>query len=139
MIKYTLCDLEAEGYTIENAKITSVDLSMGDHSCLTSSIVLKGAGWGCSYGGYCLGHGYLGAPDDFFDGSPQGIEYIERIMDVVGVGRFNDLPGKYVRVATKGWGSPIKIIGNIINDKWFDSDSFFKDKEAEEDVHSGDK
>ena len=48
------------------------------------------------------------------------------IMNVVGVERFNDMKGKYVRVAIKGLGSPVKIIGNIIEDKWFDPELFFK-------------
>lgn len=53
-----------------------------------------------------------------------------RIMDVVGVSRLEDMKGKYIRVATKGWGSTVKIIGNIINNRWFDYDSFFKEKES---------
>ena len=53
-----------------------------------------------------------------------------RIMDVVGVSRLEDMKGKYIRVATKGLGSTVKIIGNIINNRWFDYDSFFKDKES---------
>ncbi len=117
--------LVAAGYKIENAKITSVDLSMEDHGCLTLSMVLDGGGWGCTYGGYCLGHGYLGASS--FDGSPKGLEYIMRIMDTVGVSKFSELEGKYVRVATKGWGGIIKIIGNVIKDQWFDPEAFFKD------------
>lgn len=47
-------------------------------------------------GGYCLGHGYLGAKK--FNGSPKGIEEIMRIMDVVGVDEFSKLAGKYIRV-----------------------------------------
>ena len=39
------------------------------------------------------------------------------------------LKGKYVRVATKGWVNPIKIIGNLIEDRWFDYESFYRDKE----------
>lgn len=31
-----------------------------------------------------------------------------RIMDVVGVSRLEDMKGKYIRVATKGWGSTVK-------------------------------
>ena len=50
-----------------------------------------------------------------------------RIMDTVGVEKFQDLKGKYVRVATKGWGDSVKIIGNIIKDKWFDVETFFAD------------
>ena len=57
----------------------------------------------------------------------KGLEYIMRIMDTVGVSRFSELEGKYVRVATKGWGDIIKIIGNVIKDQWFDPEAFFKD------------
>lgn len=116
--------LESEGYTIENAKITNVDLSMEDHGCLTLSMALDGYGWGCVYGGCCLGKGYLGASK--FEGSAKGLEYIMRVMDTVGVSKLKDMEGRYIRVATQGWGSSIKIIGNIIEDKWFDPTEFFK-------------
>ncbi len=128
MINYTYDKLTEFGYTIENALITNVDLSMADHGCLTLAMTLQGDGWGVVYGGYCLGKGYLGADDDFFSGSAAGMEYLMRIMDTVGVERFQDLKGKYVRVATKGWGSQVKIIGNILKDKWFDAETFFTDK-----------
>ncbi len=127
MIKWNKELLLEEGYKIENAKITFVDLSMEDHGCLTLRMGLDGSGWGCVYGGYCLGHGYVGA--DEFEGSAKGMEYLMRIMDVVGVGRFDLMKGVFVRTATKGWGDSVKIIGNIIEDKWFDPESFFKDKE----------
>ena len=128
MTHYTQDKLTEAGYTIENALIEKVDLSMADYGCLTLAMTLQGGGWGVTYGGYCLGKGYLGADDDFFDGSAAGMEYLMRIMDTVGVERFQDLKGKYVRVATKGWGDQVKIIGNIIKDKWFDAETFFTDK-----------
>ena len=128
MKKYTQEQLIEAGYKIENALITNVDLSMADHGCLTLVMTLEGVGWGVVYGGYCLGKGYLGADDDFFDGSAAGMEYLIRIMDTVGVEKFQDLKGKYIRVATKGWGDPVKIIGNVIKDKWFDAETFFADK-----------
>ena len=131
MKKYTQEQLIESGYSIENALITNVDLSMADHGCLTLAMTLEGGGWGVVYGGYCLGKGYLGADDDFFDGSAAGMEYLIRIMDTVGVEKFQDLKGKYVRVANKGWGSSVKIIGNIIKDKWFDAETFFADKEED--------
>ena len=118
-------DLIDRGYKIQNALIKSVDLSMQDHAVMTLSMVLNGCGWGCTYGGYALGQGYLGSDD--FDGSAKGMESIMRIMDVVGVERFNDLKGKYVRVATKGWGTTVKIIGNVLTDHWFDIEEFFKE------------
>lgn len=128
MIKYSLAKLIDQGYTVENAKITKADLSMADYGCLTLSMTLEGNGWGVVYGGYCLGKGCLGAGEDDFSGSAAGTEYLMRIMDVVGVEKFQDLKGKYVRVANKGWGSTIKIIGNIIQDQWFDAETFFTDK-----------
>ena len=129
MKKYTQEQLTEAGYSIENALITNIDLSMADHGCLTLAMTLEGSGWGAVYGGYCLGKGYLDADDDFFDGSAAGMEYLIRIMDTIGVEKFQDLKGKYVRVATKGWGNSVKIIGNIINNKWFDAETFFADKE----------
>ena len=129
MKKYTQEQLIASGYSIKNALIKNIDLSMADHGCLTLAMTLEGGGWGVVYGGYCLGKGYLGADDDFFDGSAAGMEYLIRIMDTVGVEKFQDLKGKYVRVAAKGWGNSVKIIGNIINDKWFDTETFFADKD----------
>lgn len=129
MKQHSFDELISNGYKVENALIKSVDISMADHGCITSSITLDGGSWGCVFGGYCLGHGYIGATE--FDGSPKGIEMIAQIMNIVGVERFNDMPGKYIRVAVKGWGDTIKIIGNIIKDQWFDVESFFsEDKEV---------
>lgn len=118
-------DLIAAGYRIENAQIESVSLTMADHGCLTLELGLKGSGWGCMYGGYCLGKGYLGAKE--FSGSAKGLEAIMQIMNVIGVDDLFKAKGKYVRVATKGWGSTIKIIGNVIDDLWFDYEEFFKE------------
>lgn len=128
MKNYTYEQLIASGYSIKNALIENIDLSMADHGCLTLEMTLEGDDWGVVYGGYCLGKGYLDADDDFFDGSAAGMEYLIRIMDTVGVEKFQDLKGKYVRVATKRWDDPVKIIGNIIKDKWFDAETFFADK-----------
>lgn len=127
MKKYTEEQLKSKGYELLNAKITNVSLNMKNHGCVTLDICLDGHGWGVVYGGYCLGKGYLGAEDNFFKGSAQGMEAIIRIMDTIGVDDLDNMVGKYVRVASKGLGSSIKIIGNIIEDKWFDYESFFED------------
>lgn len=129
MKKWTRNELEEAGYRIENATITKVDLSMADHGCLTLSMVLDGGGWGCVYGGYVLGKGYVGASDEFFEGSKKGMESIMRIMDVLDCDAFNQMKGKIIRVATEGLRSSIKIIGNAINDKWFDAESFFEEED----------
>ena len=124
----TLDKLITAGYSVQNAKITNVSLNTKDYGCLTLAMTLEGCGWGVVYGGYCLGKGYLGAEE--FEGSTKGMEAIMRIMNVVGVSDLLDMKDKYVRVATKGWGSTVKIIGNIINDIWFDYETFFKGGEV---------
>ena len=125
MKEWTTGDLINNGYEIENGKITSINLSMADYGCIVLEMTVEGNGIGFVFGGNALGHGYLGA--DHFDSTDHALVYIMRIMDTVGVERFNDLKGKYIRFATKGWGYSPKIIGNIISDKWFDTASFFKD------------
>lgn len=114
---------------IVNVKITSVSLTMADHGCLTFWITLDGDGWGVNIGGYCIGHGYLGA--DKFDSTGLGLEAMMRIMDTVGVSRWEDLKGEYVRAEVDGWGGTVTKIGNILKDKWFDIDEFFKEKQKE--------
>lgn len=112
-----------EELEIKNAKITNVSLSMEDHGCLTFYITLDGGGWGCNYGGYCIGKGYLGAKEFYSTGA--GLEVLMRIMDTVGVECWEDLKGKYCRVKTEGWGGTIQAIGNILIDKWFDIKEFY--------------
>lgn len=111
---------------IENAKIKDVNLSMADYGCLVLEMQLEGNGWGVIFGGRVLGHGYVGAKE--FEGGPRGIEEIMRIMDVVGVSRFNEMKDKYVRIEVEGWGTSISKIGNIVEDKWFDYTEFYGDE-----------
>lgn len=131
MIDWSESLLKESGYRIGNSLIESADLNMENHGCLDMTLSLRGQVDVC-FGGYVLGIGYLDDGDDF-KGSAAGLEYIMRVMDVVGVERFQDLKGKYVRVAHKGLGSSVKIIGNITREKWFDAESFFKDKKENAD------
>ena len=126
MKKWTEKELIEAGYTIQNAFIRNVDLSTENYCCADLSIVLDGDGWGVVYGGYCLGKGGKAYKIDEIEGSAEGMTAILTIMHVVGVDRLNDMKGKYVRVATKGWGDTVKIIGNVIQDEWFDYGTFFK-------------
>ena len=119
-------ELIAKGYEIWNGKITSADLDMSAHGCITMWLAIDGGGKGVCFGGICLGHGYVGADPDFFDASGNAMVYVMRIMDVIGVEKFSELEGQYVRVASPGWGGSVKIIGNIIKDHWFDAKSFYE-------------
>lgn len=98
---------------------------MEDHGVLSYELTLEGKGWGVCFGGIVIGKGYLGAKE--FSGSAKGTEAIMRIMDTVGVARWTDLTGKYVRVVNEGRGSTIHKIGHVIEDKWFDQKEFFKE------------
>lgn len=117
---------------ILNAQITKVSLTMEDYGCLTFWLTLEGNGWGCGFGGYCIGNGYLGATE-FIAKRGDGLEAMMRIMDVVGVSTWEDLKGKYLRVQLpdNNWGGSVKTIGNMIKDKWFNIEEFFATKKED--------
>lgn len=103
---------------IHNAKITGTMLGIEDHGLFTSFIYLDWEGGGIGVGGYLLG-------------GESGIKFIEETLKVVGVGKWEDLKGRYCRVETDGWGAPARGIGNILKDEWLYPKEFFaKFKEA---------
>ena len=53
------------------------------------------------------------------------MEAISKVLEVVGVDKWEDLPGKYIRFEDNGWGSKVTKIGNIIEEKWLDLEEFF--------------
>lgn len=132
MIDWTEEKLSKAGYHIKNAKIVSIDLSTADYCAADLRIVLDGSGWGVTYGGYKLAHAGTYIKFDEIEGSKEGFEAILKIMWVLDSDSLKDLKGQYIRVATRGWGESVKIIGHITKDKWFDYGSFFE-KETEDD------
>lgn len=54
-------------------------------------------------------------------------------MKVVGVSRWEDLKGKYIRVVSNGWGSTLKTIGNLMKDEWFNITEFFTEYDIGDD------
>ena len=113
---------------ILNAQITKVSLGYEDHGILTFGLSLNIAdGTCCTFGGYAL---------DEYDKKTKkrycpaySMELITRIMKAVGVSRWEDLKGKYIRVVSNGRSSIIKKIGNLMKNDWFDIDAFFKEYE----------
>lgn len=112
---------------IKNARITSTMLGREDHGILTFMIYIKfDSGMHCGVGGYVL---------DEYDPvnkvrifKPKSMEVISKILDVVGVNSWEELPGKYIRFEDNGWGSMVTKIGNIMEDKWLDFKEFFSVK-----------
>lgn len=126
MIDWTEEKLIEAGYRIQNALIINVDLSTVNFCSADLAITLEGDGWGVVIGGYKLAHAGTYIKFDEVQGHKEGFELILKIMWVLDSDSLFDLKGKYVRVATKGWGDSVKIIGHIIKDQWFDYGSFFK-------------
>lgn len=103
---------------IENVSIESTMLGREDHGIMSAMLMVSGDGWGCGFGGYAM---------DRYDeakkariGHAFGMEFIARVLDVVGVEKWEDLPGKHIRVETEGLGGGILRIGHITKNKWFD-------------------
>ncbi|RXA58454.1 hypothetical protein EQ871_17040 [Enterococcus casseliflavus] len=109
--------------TIENAEITGTLLGYGEHGILTFSIGLKGSGWGVNYGSRAL-DGYIKKEGERKP-NHAAMSVIPEILKVVGVRKWEDLKGKYVRVETNGLGRTVTKIGNLIDDVWLDLDEFF--------------
>lgn len=108
---------------INNAKIVGTRLGRQDHGILTFTVFIESEMFSCGVGGYALDE-YGGKPGKR-KYSAKGIEAISKILDTVGVDKWEDLLGKYIRFEDNGWGSTITKIGNIIEDKWFDLEEFF--------------
>lgn len=100
---------------IKNAKIESTMLGIEDHGIMTCFLYLD-------YGGSCQGFGGYGL-DSYNEslkrrvGTDYGLEFIKCILDTVGVEKWEDLPGKYIKADADF--DRVRGIGNIIKDKWF--------------------
>lgn len=107
-----------------NAIITSATIKE-EHGVLSAWLMLDYGGSGQGFGGYVL---YL--PQSFtHHKDPQnncaGI-FIWRCMEIGGVDSWSQLVGKSVRVRKDDEFGPIKAIGHIIKDNWFDPEAEFK-------------
>jgi len=101
---------------IKNAIITKVDLSIGDHGCLSCWVhVMYNKESGQGFGGINLCSLNRVAKDEIH--SIAG-HFICRVMQIADVTNWNDLIGKSIRVKSEA--HTIAAIGNIINDDWFD-------------------
>lgn len=109
---------------IKNAKIRSTMLDREDHGIMSFSIFIEfDRGTCCGVGGYALDRHDKETETRVYTAA--GMEAISEILDVVGVNKWEDLPGKYIRFEDNGWGSTVDKIGNIMEDKWFNLREFF--------------
>ena len=100
-----------------NAKIISTMLGYEDHGMLTCFLHLEQDSVGQGFGGYRL--------DKSKGWSIYTDFWIKRILETVGVNRWEGLKGKHIRVKGMEFGV-IEGIGHITNDKWFFPDEELK-------------
>ncbi len=92
-------------------------LGFEDHGLMTCMLYLDFGGISQGFGGYHL----------------KGVamyETVSEILKVVGVEKWEDLKGEYIRVGYKekeGHGR-IHKIGNLLKDEWFCPEEFYKQK-----------
>lgn len=112
---------------IKNAKITSTMIGREDHGIMTFMLYIEfDSHISCGVGGYSLDQYDPDTETRVF--KAKSMEIISKILDVVGVDSWEQLPEKYIRFEDDGWGSRITKIGNIIEDKWIDFEEFFVGK-----------
>jgi hypothetical protein len=102
-----------------NAQITSTSLGYEDHGILTCWLQLKYGSGGQGFGGYGLDGPPLVRFGNDREPSVHCGFWIARILDTVGVEKWEDLKGKHIRVAKADEWGLIDGIGHITEDKWF--------------------
>ena len=112
---------------VKNARITSTMLGREDHGIMTFMIYIDAGNFSCGVGGFCLDEFNMDSQTRVF--RAKSMKAVSEILNVVGVDKWEDLPGKYIRFEDDGWGSTVTKIGNIIDDKWFDMKNFFSEGE----------
>ena len=105
---------------IFNAVIKSTMLGIEDHGFLTFFLHMEWDNVGQGFGGYAL--------DSRGSQSTQhlSISCIKKILETVGVDRWENLPGKYVRIEIKSLNDKIDSIGHITENKWCNPSNHFK-------------
>ena len=105
-----------------NAVITSTTITTDEHGCLGCWLHLDYGGSGQGFGAWAL---YL--PKSFTHHkllSHVG-HFIYRVMEVAGVDKWDQLPGKTIRVRAEH--SQVHAIGHIVKDIWFEPSKEFKE------------
>ena len=106
----------------KNAVITGTFLGLEDHGFLSAFVYLDYGGSRQGFGGYALGtpaSGKLNINCGLF---------LSRVLEVVGVEKWEQLPGRSVRVQADH--CKVRAIGHFIRDQWFIPEREFVNDDA---------
>ena len=120
--------------TIVNARISSTQFGINDHGIMDFWIFLDWQGGGQGIGRFCLDGPNPDKEKNDRIGWGPAITAIRKILEVVGVTKWEDMKGQLVRakIVNRLGSSVSPIIGNILNDEWFDVRDFFQKAQEEE-------
>ena len=110
---------------VKNARIESSMLGIEDHGILTFMLHLDYGGSGQGFGGYCMDAPLKKQDGTFIRrvGTAQGCDLILRVLEVVGVCKWEDLPGQHIRVVADH--CKVHKIGHILKDRWLDIEEHY--------------
>lgn len=92
-----------------NGKIIDTMLGIEDHGIMTFMLDINfGNSTGQGFGGYSLE-----------GGTGKSMKAVRKVLETVGVDKWEDLKGKYIRVRKEQEFGVIDSIGNIVEDRWF--------------------
>lgn len=114
---------------VTNGRIESTMLGVEDHGIMTFYLHLRfdGSCQGC--GGFAIDR-YDKVTDTRIGYGP-AVMAIRRILETVGVDKWEDLAGKLIRVKYPAdYSHRVPIIGNILEDRWFDLKEFFAEQKG---------
>jgi hypothetical protein len=106
------------GSEIKNAVITDAAIRSDDRGFLDCWLTLDYGGTGQGFGGYTL---YLPKSFDRHRIESVAGHHIFRCMEIAGVGRWDHMKGRTirVRVSESGLSGTIEAIGHIVKDDWY--------------------
>lgn len=98
-----------DNFKVYNAQVTDTFLGFDDHGILTFYLTFDIAdGSHCSFGGIRI--------------TRSTIDIIGKILNTVGVRKWEYIDWEYLRVCIDERDGLIKKIGNLMQDEWFDID-----------------
>ena len=115
---------------IKNAKIKDTMLGIEDHGIMTFMLHLDYEGSGQGAGGYSLDTPIKKDGQHWQRvGTAGGMNLVMEIMKVVGVSKWEDLKGKYIRAQADQ--RKVHAIGHFLKDEWLDFGEYFEEFKTE--------